>query len=251
VSRRDGEPKGATRLQSRVPVQLRIVFQDVGEVLEAFSTNLGAGGMLLVSKREVAEGARLRLRFKLPGMAEEFHTGAEVAWRRTDGTGFGLRFTDLQDADQVRIARFVTERWSEIARSAVVASGAPAVHAGLTGPLGQRGLRMLSAHDILGTERLLDDLCGIGIVMLDLKLPPLDGLHVLRAMRARPALLARQVPVIIVVEGALSPPVMDRIRGDGATAVLSYGRPSDWVKLADAAVRLNGKAVGSASPAGQ
>src|SRR5580700_6681830 len=131
----DGKPKGPARLQSRVPVQLRIVFQDVGEVLEAFSTNLGAGGMLLLSDRTVAEGSRLRLRFKLPGIAEEFHTGAEVAWRRTDRTGFGLRFIDLLDADQQRIARFVTERWSELARSAVVASGAPAVHNGLTGPL--------------------------------------------------------------------------------------------------------------------
>jgi uncharacterized protein (TIGR02266 family) len=239
----DGDSKGPTRLQSRVPVQLRIVFQDVGEVLEAFSTNLGAGGMLLISNREVAEGSRLRLRFKLPGIADEFHTWAEVAWRRTDKTGFGLRFIDLDDANQQRIARFVTERWSELARSAVVASAAPTVHGGLAGPLSQRGLRTLSARDVLGTEKLLDDLCGVGVIMLDLLLPPLDGLHVLRAMRARPALLARQVPVIILVEGALSPADMDRMRGEGATAVLSYGRPSDWVKLADAALSLIGKPV--------
>ena len=238
-----GEPKGPARLQSRVPVQLRIVFQDVGHVLEAFSTNLGAGGMLLVSNRKVEEGSRLRLRFKLPGIAEEFHTGAEVAWRKVDGSGFGLRFIDLLEADQQRIAQFVTERWSELARSAVVASAAPAVHSGLSGPLSQRGLRILSAHDVLGTERLLDDLCGIGVVMLDLLLPPLDGLHVLRAMRARPALLARQVPVIVLVEGSIAPAGMDRMRAEGATAVLSYGRPSDWVKLADVALRLTGKPV--------
>ncbi len=239
----DGDSKGPARLQSRVPVQLRIVFQDVGEVLEAFSTNLGAGGMLLVSDREVTEGSRLRLRFKLPGIADEFHTWAEVAWRRADKTGFGLRFIDLDDANQQRIARFVTERWSELARSAVVASAATAVHGGLAGPLAQRGLRILSARDVLGTEKLLDDLCGVGVIMLDLLLPPLDGLHVLRAMRARPALLARQVPVIILVEGAVSPADMDRMRSEGATAVLSYGRPSDWVKLADAALSLTGKPV--------
>jgi len=243
VSSGDGEGKGPTRLQSRVPVQLRIVFQAIGEVLEAFSTNLGAGGMLVLSTREVAEGSRLRLRFKLPGVATEFNTGAEVAWRRTDKSGFGLRFIDLVEEDQQRISRFVTERWSEMARSAVVASASPAVHGGLAGPLAQRGQRILSAHDVLGTERLLDDLCGIGVVMLDLLLPPLDGLHVLRALRARPALLARQVPVIILVDGSVSPADMDRMRGEGATAVLSYGRPSDWTKLADAAVRLTGKPV--------
>ena len=243
LSANDGEGKGPARLQSRVPVQLRIVFQDIGEVLEAFSTNLGAGGMLILSSREVAEGSRLRLRFKLPGVATEFNTSAEVAWRRADKSGFGLRFIDLADQDQLRIARFVTERWSEMARSAVVASAAPAVHAGLAGPLAQRGQRILSAHDVLSAERLLDDLCGIGVVMLDLLLPPLDGLHVLRSMRARPALLARQVPVIILVEGNVSPADMDRMRAEGATAVLSYGRPSDWLKLAEAAVRLTGKPV--------
>jgi uncharacterized protein (TIGR02266 family) len=239
----DGEGKGPTRLQSRVPVQLRIVFQAVGEVLEAFSTNLGAGGMLLISNREVAEGARLRLRFKLPGVANEFNTGAEVAWRRVDGSGFGLRFIDLADEEQQQIARFVTERWSEMARTALVASASPAVHAGLGAPLAQRGQRILSATDVLTAERLLDDLAGIGVVLIDLRLPPLDGLHVLRSLRARPALLARQVPVIILVEGNVSPADMDRMRAEGATAVLSYGRPSDWLKLADAAMQLAGKPV--------
>ncbi len=156
MSSGDGDSKGPARLQSRVPVQLRIVFQDVGEVLEAFSTNLGAGGMLLISNREVAEGSRLRLRFKLPGIADEFHTWAEVAWRRTStSTGFGLRFTDLsEDANQQRISRFVTERWSETgAHRRWWRARRSTVQSGLAGPLSQRGQRILSAQDVLAAER--------------------------------------------------------------------------------------------------
>ena len=241
--------KGPTRLNSRVPVQLRVVFQDVGEVLEAFSTNLGAGGMLLTTDRPVAEGTRLRLRFLLPGLAEEFSTGAEVAWRTDDPArkpALGLRFTDLPGAEQLRIAQFVTERWSQLARSAVVAGADPEFHSALTAPLAQRGLRMLSAHDGKEADRLLADLRGIGVVLLDLLLPPADGLRVLRTLRARPALLARQVPVIVLISGAVSPLEMDRVRAEGATAVLSYGKSSDWNKLADAALSMIGRPVGEA-----
>lgn len=226
-------------------MQLRVVFQDAGEVLEAFSTNLGAGGMLLTTNRDIPEGSRLRLRFTLPGMADEFHTGAEVAWRTAAPcpVALGLRFTDLPAASQAKISQFVTDRWSQLARSAVVAAAAPHLHDSLGPALSQRGLRVLSAHDGPGAQKLLNDLRGVGVILLDLLLPPFDGLQVLRSLRARPALLARQVPVIVLVEGVLSPIEVDRVRAEGATAVLGYGRASDWPKLADAALQLTGRPV--------
>jgi uncharacterized protein (TIGR02266 family) len=232
------------RLQSRVPVQLKVVFQDVGEVLEAFSTNLGAGGMLLNTDRDLDTGYRLRLRFQLPGIKEEFNTGAEVAWRRKDlggGTGVGLRFTDLSPEDRGRIARFVTERWSQLARSAVLAASTDLLHECLGGPLAQRGIRVLSARDGVEVMTLLEDLRGIGVILLDLLLPPQDGLHVLQALRSRPTLLARQIPVILLIDGQVSPLEMDQLRSQGATAVLTYGKSADWNGLADAALTFVGR----------
>jgi uncharacterized protein (TIGR02266 family) len=232
------------RLQSRVPVQMKVVFQDIGEVLEAFSTNLGAGGMLLATDREMNTGMRLRLRFSLPGLNEEFNTGAEVAWRRRDldgGPGLGLRFTDLSAEDRARISKFVTERWSQLARSAVLAGSSDLLHDSLGSLLAQRGIRVLSARDTVATMELLADLRGIGVVLLDLLLPPEDGLHVLRSLRARPALLAQQVPVILMIEGQASPAEMDRLRAQGATAVLSYSALADWAEIADAALSFVGR----------
>ena len=232
------------RLQSRVPVQMKVVFQDIGEVLEAFSTNLGSGGMLLATDRDLTTGARLRLRFSLPGLRDEFNTSAEVAWRRSDlegGPGLGLRFIDLSLAERDQIASFVTDRWSQLARSAVIAGSSDLLHDSLGGLLSQRGIRVLSARDAGSSERLLSDLRGVGVVLLDLLLPPKDGLQVLRNLRARPALLAQQVPVIVLIEGQASPAEMDRLREQGATAVLTYGAASDWPELADAALTFVGR----------
>ncbi len=232
------------RLQSRVPVQLRVVFQDVSKVLEAFSTNLGAGGMLLNSNRDMAVGSRIKIQFTLPGVPSEFCTTAEVAWRRqTTDIALGLRFTDLSEDDKQRIVAFVIERWSQLARSVVLAGASELLHGVLGSLLAQRGFRVLSATDGPEATQLLGDLRGVGVVLLDLLLPPSDGMHVLRALRSRPMLLAKHVPVILLVEGAASPLEMDRLRAEGASAVLTYGASADWESLTDAVLGFMGRPV--------
>jgi uncharacterized protein (TIGR02266 family) len=64
------------------------------------ATTLGAGGLFVETERPLFEGARLKLRFRLPGLERAHEIEGRVVWVRTPAEsgphvpGMGVEFTD-------------------------------------------------------------------------------------------------------------------------------------------------------------
>jgi uncharacterized protein (TIGR02266 family) len=240
----DDLPKpAAPQIGTRIPVTLRVVLRDDRDVLDAFGGELGHMGIFLKTDRPVQEGAILSLQLSVKG-GEPLSTEAEVIYRREQSRGqfgLGLRFVNWPEERRQAIDDQVTSAWSSMARSALVACADVGQRKGLAELLVKRGLRVLTASESGQAMKKLRDLSGIGLILVDLLLPPADGLDLVRKLRRRPDILARCLPVMVLMDGAVSPQEMDRLRAEGASAVLRFGRAEDLPMVADAAMRLIGQ----------
>jgi CheY-like chemotaxis protein len=228
---------------TRIPVKLRVMLRDDHDVLDAFGGDLGPTGIVLKTDRPVQEGAILSLQLSIKG-SEPLSTEAEVIFRREPSHGqlsLGLRFLNWPVDRQQVIEEQVTSAWRSKARSALVACAPGEQRDRLAALLMKHGIRVLTASDSPQALKKLRDLSGIGLIVVDLLFPPADGLDLVRTLRLRPAILARCLPVMVLMDGAVSPPEVDRLRAEGATAVVRYGRPEDLPMVADAAMRLIGQ----------
>jgi two-component system response regulator len=81
------------------------------------------------------------------------------------------------------------------------------------------------------SERDADDLPGV--VLLDLKLPKVDGLEVLRSLRADPR--TRLLPVVILTS---SNEEQDRLKGYGLGANSYVRKPVDFAQFSEAVRQL-------------
>jgi uncharacterized protein (TIGR02266 family) len=236
-------PKAAAPEQqfgTRIPVRLRVVLRDDRDVLDAFGGDLGHAGIFLRTDRPVQEGALLSLQLSIKG-GEPLSTDAEVIYRREaprGQIGLGLRFLNWPEDRRRSIDEEVTSAWRSVARSALLAFPEGESRERLREQLMQRGLRVLTASDGIQAMRKLRDLSGLGVILIDLFFPPGDGLDLVRKLRQRPAILARCLPVMVLMEGSVSPQEVDRLRAEGASAVLRYGRAEDVSMVADAAMRM-------------
>jgi uncharacterized protein (TIGR02266 family) len=240
----DDPPKpAAPQIGTRIPVKLRVVLRDDRDVLDAFGGDLGHTGIFLKTDRPVLEGALLSLQLSIKG-GETLSTDAEVIYRREQSRGqfgLGLRFVNWPEERQRAIDDQVTSAWRSMARSALVACPEGLQRDRLAELLVHRGLRVLTASDSPQAMKKLRDLSGIGLILVDLLLPPADGLDLVRKLRLRPAILARCLPVMVLMDGAVSPQEADRLRAEGASAVVRHGRAEDLPMVADAAMRLIGQ----------
>jgi uncharacterized protein (TIGR02266 family) len=243
----DDSPKPAPpQFGTRIPVKLRVVLRDDRDILDAFGGDLGRTGIFLKTDRPVQEGAILSLQLSIKG-EDPTSADAEVIYRREQARGqfgLGLRFLNWPPEREQSIESHVVSAWSSMARSALLACAESPQKVRLTELLVQRGLRVLSANDGAQAMKKLRDLKGIGVMLVDLLLPPADGLDLVRKLRLRPAILSRCVPVVLLMDGAVSPPEVDRLREEGASAVMRYGRAEDLPLIADAAMQLIGKPAG-------
>src|SRR5262249_7365757 len=154
--------------------------------------------------------------------------------------GLGLRFLNWPEERQRAITEGVTTAWRAMARSALLACPEGEQCDRLKEHLVKRGLRVLTATDEGQAMKKLRDLSGIGLVLVDLFFPPGDALELVGKLRRRPSILARVLPVMVLMQDSVSPPEMDRLRAEGASAVLRYGRAEDLSMVADAAMRMIG-----------
>jgi uncharacterized protein (TIGR02266 family) len=78
------------------------------------ATTLGAGGLFIETESPLREGARLKLRFQLPGSRVRHEIEGRVVWTRRPGApgspgspGMGIEFTDRSAS--ARLARELAE----------------------------------------------------------------------------------------------------------------------------------------------
>lgn len=105
------------RRKRRLPIQVQVSYQSLDEFLEDFSANISIGGIFIQTDSPLAEGARFRLQFTLPGEERPINAVGEVCWvadpERVRGgrvPGMGISFADINRTDQNRINRWVAER---------------------------------------------------------------------------------------------------------------------------------------------
>ena len=90
----------------RVVLGIPIAYRFGNTIAAALTLNLSRGGIAIRTTSPLAIGAKLRLRFRLPGSKRDVDPEAEVLWsdRRL---GMGLQFQKVEPPDQAAIDEFV------------------------------------------------------------------------------------------------------------------------------------------------
>jgi len=97
---------GETRQFSRAPLAAQVEY--AGGTQIDFSRNISVGGMFIETKKPVAAGTRLKMRFNLDDDGPIIIVNGEVRYA-VEKIGMGVRFLDLSLADQKRIHGYLTK----------------------------------------------------------------------------------------------------------------------------------------------
>lgn len=95
----------------RVPIEVQV---DYETVLNGRSVNMSQSGIFVRTAEPLSVNRLLALRFRLPGLAEEFRVRGKVVWSnprpgQTYPQGMGIHFLELPPELSERISGFVTE----------------------------------------------------------------------------------------------------------------------------------------------
>jgi uncharacterized protein (TIGR02266 family) len=94
--------RGSPRVVLGIPIACRF-----GNTISAALTlNLSRGGIAIRTTSPLEQGAKLRLRFRLPGSKKDIDAEAHVRWS-SNRVGMGLQFDRVDPADQSAIDDFV------------------------------------------------------------------------------------------------------------------------------------------------
>ena len=98
------------RSSSRVVLGLSVAYRFDNTIAAALTLNLSKGGLAVRTMNPLADSAKLRIRFQLPGSKREIEADSRVAWsdRRV---GMGVQFERLNPADQASIDEFVDQHF--------------------------------------------------------------------------------------------------------------------------------------------
>ena len=95
----DGPFRKRRRFRRRA-VRVIVEYVSGAGLCRDFATTLGAGGMFIETDEPLSPGARLKLRFQLPGDGDSREIEGFVAWARrpthgaTGSAGMGIEFGD-------------------------------------------------------------------------------------------------------------------------------------------------------------
>jgi DNA-binding NarL/FixJ family response regulator len=106
--------KRERRRNTRIPVEIKVALTFEGkEEQPAVTSDIGEGGIALSLPRRPKNGARLRVRFILPGTEYTLECAGEVAWENAQRQT-GIRFVDLPADAQVQLNRWLVSHSSEL-----------------------------------------------------------------------------------------------------------------------------------------
>ncbi|MGH9530483.1 MAG: PilZ domain-containing protein [Terriglobales bacterium] len=100
--------KRERRRNNRIPVEIKVTLNFEGkEDQSAVTSDIGEGGIALSLTRRPKNGARMKVRFVLPGTEYNFQSTGEVAWENAQRQT-GIRFVDLPADVQVQLNAWLT-----------------------------------------------------------------------------------------------------------------------------------------------
>jgi uncharacterized protein (TIGR02266 family) len=94
------------RVSPRVVLGIPIAYRFGNTIAAALTLNLSRGGIAIRTTSPLESGAKVRLRFRLPGAKRDIDAAARVTWsdRRH---GMGLQFEKVEPHDQAAVDAFV------------------------------------------------------------------------------------------------------------------------------------------------
>jgi uncharacterized protein (TIGR02266 family) len=90
----------------RVVLGIPIAYRFGNTIAAALTLNLSRGGIAIRTTSPLANGAKVRLRFRLPGSKRDIDAESRVAWS-DQRHGMGLQFEKVETIDQAAIDEFV------------------------------------------------------------------------------------------------------------------------------------------------
>lgn len=94
----DDERRGG----ERVPVALRVDYEDADDLISDYTQNLSQGGACIASSRELAVGSAVKLVLSFPGLVEPIRVRAVVRWTKGGHeTLLGVEFADADARDDL------------------------------------------------------------------------------------------------------------------------------------------------------
>ena len=98
------------RKSQRTSKVLALVFKSRESLINAFTGNASAGGLLIKTPKPLPQGEKFSLRLQLPDDPEPLNIECEVAWSRTQSDdpvqrplGMGVKFVSISGADKKRL----------------------------------------------------------------------------------------------------------------------------------------------------
>jgi CheY-like chemotaxis protein len=98
------------RSSPRVVLSIPVAYRCGDTITAVLTLNIGKGGLSLRTMSPLPVGAKTRVRFGLPGAAQEIEADAKVTWS-DHRIGMGLPFDRLEAGDQASIDEFVDEHF--------------------------------------------------------------------------------------------------------------------------------------------
>lgn len=96
------------RKTDRADKTIEVEFKTKAEFKQAYSTNIGGGGLFIKTDDILPEKTTINLRFKLPGDKSPIITKAEVVWiKEAPKEGLGVEFKNLSDKDDRKLNEFI------------------------------------------------------------------------------------------------------------------------------------------------
>ena len=94
------------RTSPRVVLGMPVAYRVGNTIAAALTLNLSRGGMAIRTTSPLAQDAKARVRFRLPGSPQDIAIDAKVCWSNTR-VGMGLQFEDVPPPDQTAVNDFV------------------------------------------------------------------------------------------------------------------------------------------------
>ncbi len=116
-----GETFKERRRYLRLKTSVEVEYTIIGKpgTIEAFSKNISAGGLCVITGEELVKDTPLELVIKIPDLKDPIRALARVVWQKTiepaqeETKGrfdTGIEFTGISDFDRFNINRYVKER---------------------------------------------------------------------------------------------------------------------------------------------
>ena len=246
----------------RVKATFRVRYQNLDDLVIAFSKNLSRGGLFLATNKHLPQGSILRLNIELPDGGPEITVPCEVAYVRSAAdsqgrsAGMGIKFIDPDEVARRRLEWFILNSTPEPGQFGAQGRARPLdvliveddkLQSKVTAaPFEQRGDRVRVSGDGLdGLASALKE--KPDLILSDVQMPKMDGWQLLRMVRSRPALARVPFLFLTTLSGEA-----DRLRGYrfGVDDYLPKPfEPSELLVRADrAVVRAEQQAQASSPP---